>query len=98
MLRLMESLCKPLRREKKSEKAICKFAEARRIKMDTKSKRKNIKEGEAYTKFFHAKANGRHRINTIVSLENEGEVIVRQKNLEKFITSFYKKIWSTRDI
>ena len=59
------------------------------LKWIQRAKEKNIKEGEANTKFFHAKANGRHRINTIVSLENQGQVIVGQKNLEKFITSFY---------
>ena len=67
------------------------------LKWIQRAKDKNIKEAETNTIYFDAKANERHRLNDIVSLENDGIVIIRQKNLEKFITDFYKNLFGQPD-
>jgi uncharacterized lipoprotein YehR (DUF1307 family) len=61
------------------------------LKWIQRAKDTDLKEGEASTKYFHAKANGRHRRNTIISLEHDGDKIVGQKNLEDHTTKFYKE-------
>lgn len=63
-----------------------------------RSKEKEIMDGDNNTRYYHAKANGRRRRNSILSLEQDGVVISGQKNLMKYITDFYKKtFWTSRE-
>jgi hypothetical protein len=50
-------------------------------------------KGDNNTKYFHKIANGRKRKNTIISLENEGNIIEGDENLLKHATSYYADLF-----
>ena len=78
---------KELRRELKE---IFKLEE---IKWLQRYKDKEIKEGDSNTRYYHAKVNGRRRMNMIVRLEQDEGVIEGEKELIEYITTFYKNLF-----
>lgn len=56
-----------------------------------------IREGDANSRYFQAKANGRRK-NMIVSLEQEEGNIEGEDEMMKYITNFYKNLFGKRDI
>lgn len=55
-------------------------------------------KGDNNTKYFHRIANGRKRKNTIISLENEGNIIEGDENLLKHATEYYSELFGpTKD-
>lgn len=63
------------------------------LKWRQRSHEKDLKEGDANTKYFHLKASGRKKKNHISVLQNNGEEIVGDKNLVEHITNFYKDLF-----
>lgn len=66
-------------------------------KWKQRAKVDELLEGDGNTKFFHAKANGRHRRNKIHSLDQEEGKIEGDKNLMEYITRFYKELFGPPD-
>jgi hypothetical protein len=78
---------------KELKEQLTRLLQQEELKWIQRVKDTDLKEGKASTKYFDAKANGRHRRNTIVSFEHNGEKIAGQKNLEDHITKFYKELF-----
>mgnify|MGYP007071359783 CR=1 FL=1 len=68
------------------------------IKIIQRYKQKEIIEGDGNTRYYHAKVNGRRRINTIISLEEEEGVIEGDDELTKYITNFYKELFGQPEV
>ena len=58
-----------------------------------RSKATKLLQGDDNTKYFHMVANGRHRKTKIIQLEQEGGIVVRDANLNNYITEFYKGLF-----
>lgn len=57
-----------------------------------------IKDGDANTRYFQAKANGRRRKNRFVSLEQSEGIIEGEEELMRYITDFCKNLFGKPDI
>jgi hypothetical protein len=56
---------------------------------------KNLLEGDANTKYFQLVANGKHSKTRIFQLEQEEGIISGDACLKKFITKYYKNLFSS---
>ena len=54
-------------------------------------------EGDANTNFFHLAANGRRRKKSILSLEDNGEVVNNPKQIHDLIYGYYKKLFGKKN-
>jgi hypothetical protein len=54
-------------------------------------------KGDNNTSYFHKIANGRKRKNTVISLENNGELIVGDENLLKHATEYYAELFGPEE-
>lgn len=61
------------------------------------SREKGILQGDNNTKYYHAKANGRTRKNSISSLHQEKGIIEGELELMKYISEFYKTLFGHPD-
>lgn len=68
------------------------------IKWLQRSHEKELFDGDTNSKYYHAKANGRHRKNKINKLVQDEGVIEGQDNLKEYITGFYKNLFGEPEI
>jgi hypothetical protein len=64
------------------------------LKWHQRSKAKHLLEGDSNTEYLHLLANGRHRENKKFQLEDGGRRISGDDELKKYITSYYKGLFS----
>ena len=64
------------------------------MKWYQRAKVKNLLEGDANTKFYHLVANGKHRKTRIFQLEYGSRVVRGDGDLKKYITTYYKNLFS----
>ena len=63
------------------------------IKWYQRAKTKDLLEGESNTKYFQFIANGKHRKTRIFQIQDGNQVISGDKELKKFITTYYKDLF-----
>ena len=66
------------------------------LKWYQRAKVKNLLQGDANTRYFQL-ANGKHRKTRIFQLEQEEGLIYGEVELKKYITKYYKKLFSHPD-
>ena len=64
------------------------------LKWYQRVKVKNFLEGDVNTKFYHLVANGKHRKTRIFQLEYGSRVVRGDGDLKKYITTYYKNLFS----
>lgn len=68
------------------------------LKWRQRAKEKDLKEGDANTKYYHIKASGRKKKNHLSFIQNNGEEIVGDKNLIEHVTCFYKNLFGPPEV
>jgi len=58
---------------------------------------KSLKEGDANTKFFHARASCRQRMNRIAAITVDGTVLVNHAAKSEAMTNYYTSILGVAD-
>jgi len=62
-----------------------------------RGKMKSLKEGDANTKFFHARASCRQRMNRIAAITVDGTVLVNHAAKSEAMTNYYTSILGVAD-
>jgi exonuclease III len=68
------------------------------LKWYERAKIKTLLEGDSNTRFFHLVANGKHRKQQILSLEDDQGTLVGMSDLKKHITNYYKNLFGTPEL
>ncbi|OAY85604.1 hypothetical protein ACMD2_24263 [Ananas comosus] len=64
----------------------------------TRAKQRWLKEGDGNTKFFHAVANGRKRVNSIEVIEDNGRYISREEQKRSYFLNKFKQLFCRQDM
>jgi mannosylglycoprotein endo-beta-mannosidase len=67
------------------------------LKWYQRAKVKHLLQGDANTKYYHLLANGKQRKTRIFQLEDGNNLISRDAQLKKHITSYYKNLFGPSD-
>lgn len=65
--------------------------------MVSKSKNKELLQGDNNTKYFQLVASGKRRKTRIFRLKQEEGIIKGEENLKKYITKYYKGLFGTQN-
>lgn len=75
------------------KQALAQLLREEEIKWYQRAKTKKIVEGDRNTKYYHMIANGKHRKDKILQLEQEEGIIKGDVQLNKYITNYYKNLF-----
>jgi hypothetical protein len=67
------------------------------IKWYQRSKSDKLLMGDKNTKYFHLLANGKDRKTRIIQLEDDGQIIKGDEQLEAYITQYYNRLFSPNE-
>lgn len=80
-------------RKKNLDTSLKKLMRDEELKWRRRAKEKDLKEGDANTRYYHLNESGRKKKNHISFLFNNGDEITRDKDLVEHVTQFYKDLF-----